>query len=41
MRTGYYLLEKGDIPHVRVGRSIRVYRPTLEEWRREQEEVSK
>ncbi len=41
LRTGYYLLEKGDIPHLRVGRSIRVYRPTLEEWRREQEEVSK
>lgn len=40
-RTAYYLISTGDIPHVRVGRSIRVYRATLEEWRREQEEVSK
>ena len=38
LRTGYYLVAKGDISHVRAGRSIRVYRATLEEWRREQEE---
>lgn len=40
-RTAYYLLSKGDIPHVRAGRSIRVYRTTLDKWRREQEEASK
>ncbi len=38
LRTAYYLISKDDIPHVRVGRSIRIYRDTLEEWRREQEE---
>jgi excisionase family DNA binding protein len=41
LRTAYYLISKDDIPHVRVGRSIRVYRDTLEEWRLQQEEVSK
>ncbi len=40
-RTAYYLIAKGEIPHVRVGRSIRIYRDTLEEWRRGQEEASK
>ena len=40
LRTAYYLISKGEIPHVRVGRSIRVYRDTLEEWRREQEDAS-
>lgn len=41
LRTAYHLISKGDIPHVRVGRSIRVYLDTLEKWRLEQEEVSK
>lgn len=41
LRTGYYLVSKNEIPHVRVGRSIRIYRETFEKWRREQEESSK
>ncbi len=40
-RTAYRLLAGGEIPHVRAGRSIRIYRDTLEEWRRGQEEASK
>ncbi len=38
--TAYSLIERGSIPHVRVGRSIRVHRDTLDTWRREQEEAS-
>lgn len=40
-RTAYYLISIGEIPHVRVGRSIRIYRSTLETWRRRREESSK
>ena len=40
-RTAYLLLSKGEMPHVRVGRSIRIYRDALDEWRREQERASK
>jgi excisionase family DNA binding protein len=35
--TTYALVARGSIPHVRVGRSIRIYRDTLDAWRREQE----
>ena len=41
LRNAYYRLSINEIPHVRVGRSIRIYRDTLDEWRREQEEESK
>ena len=39
-RALYYLIEKDEIPHVRIGRSIRIYRPSLDKWRREQEKTS-
>jgi excisionase family DNA binding protein len=38
--TAYAFVARGSIPHVRVGRSIRVHRDTLDAWRREQEETS-
>jgi excisionase family DNA binding protein len=28
----YELINTGDLPVVRIGRSVRIYRPELEEW---------
>jgi len=38
--TVYALVRRGELPTVRIGRTVRVRRETLQEWLAEQEEAA-